>query len=67
MIITKFVGGAGRVCNKCSKSIQYEYEYVVEAFQNQDCILLEDEYINCKTPMRYIAKCGHESQIKFDV
>ena len=61
-----FSNGGGRVCNKCSKSIQYEYDYVKECFENEGCELLETEYINCKTPMRYIAQCGHESKITFD-
>lgn len=58
--------GAGRLCNKCSKSIRYEYDYVKECFENEGCELLEESYVNCKTPMRYIAQCGHESTIKFD-
>lgn len=62
-----FVGQkVGRVCNKCSKSIVYEYDYVRECFEQEDCELLETEYHNCKTPMRYIAKCGHESSVTFD-
>ena len=55
------------MCGKCSKSIRYEYEFVAERFENEGCLLLETEYINCKTPMRYIAQCGHESIITFDV
>lgn len=62
----KFQQGGGRVCNKCSKSIRYEYDYVAEAFENKGCVLLETDYINCKTKMRYIAQCGHESEITFD-
>ena len=62
-----FSMGGGRICSKCSRSIQYEYDYVRECFENEDCELLETEYINCKTPMRYIAKCGHEATITFDV
>lgn len=62
-----FVGQhLGRVCNTCSKSILYKYDYVRECFEAEDCVLLEPEYKNCKTPMRYIAKCGHESTITFD-
>lgn len=62
-----FVGQrTGRVCNTCSKSILYKYDYVKECFEQEDCVLLEEEYKNCKTPMRYIAKCGHESTITFD-
>lgn len=62
----KFQSGVGRVCNKCSKSIVYKYDYVREVFENKGCYLLEEEYINCKTPMEYIALCGHESYITLD-
>lgn len=62
----KFQSGVGRICNKCSKSIRYEYDYVREYFMNSDCLLLETEYVNCKTPMRFIAQCGHEHEMNFD-
>lgn len=58
---------SGRVCNKCSKSIAYQIDFVRECFEQEDCELLESSYRNCKTPMRYIAQCGHESLITFDV
>jgi hypothetical protein len=64
---TKFKGGSGRLCNKCSKSIRYEYDYVREVFENEDCELLEEEYINCKTPMKYKALCGHEAYTTLDL
>lgn len=67
MTFTKFKEGGGRVCGKCSRSVKYEYDYVVEAFENKDCLLLEDTYVNGKTKMKYIAQCGHESTISFDV
>jgi 5-methylcytosine-specific restriction endonuclease McrA len=57
---------AGRVCNACSKSIRYQYDYVRERFEEEGCELLETEYRNCKTKMRYVAQCGHESTITFD-
>lgn len=62
----KFAGGAGRLCKKCSKSIRYDYEFVFEAFANEGCTLLETSYTNCKQPLKFIAKCGHESHITFD-
>jgi len=62
-----FVGQKmGRVCNRCSKSILYQYDYVQEYFEQHDCFLLETEYINCKSRMRYIAPCGHEHTTTFD-
>lgn len=62
----KFQAGGGRVCPSCSRSISYTYDFVKEAFEKEGCVLLEGEYINCKTYMRYIAKCGHKSKIRFD-
>lgn len=62
-----FRQGGGRLCGKCSRSIRYEYDYVRECFEETGCELLEKSYVNCKTPMRYIALCGHESEITFDV
>lgn len=62
-----FYQGGGRICSECSRSVRYKYDYVVEAFEREDCVLLETEYVNCKTPMKYIAQCGHESTISFDV
>lgn len=56
----------GRVCAKCSKAIRYQLDYVRECFEEKDCVLLENAYVNCKTKMRYIAQCGHESTITFD-
>ena len=67
MDYSHFRYGIGRVCSACSKSVSYKLDYVREMFENSDCELLEEEYINCKTPMRYIAQCGHESTISFDV
>ena len=61
----KFLAGGGRVCNKCSKSIRYDHDYVEERFAERDCILLT-EYVNCKTPLRFIAACGHEHTLSFD-
>ena len=58
--------GGGRLCASCSRSIRYHFDYVRECFEAAGCKLLETEYVNCKTPMRYIAQCGHESTIRFD-
>jgi len=63
----KFQQGIGRTCLRCSKAVRYEYEYVFDSFVNEECYLLETEYINCRTPMKYIAKCGHEAYTTFDM
>lgn len=59
--------GLGRVCTKCSHSVQYDYDWVREQFQNAGCELLEPIYVNCKTLVRFRAACGHESITTFDV
>ena len=62
-----FIGQhAGRVCSKCSRSVVYQIDYVREVFENANCELIETEYKNSKTPMRYIAECGHEAVTTFD-
>lgn len=33
---------------------------LIEYFLQQNCVLLEDEFINAKTKMRYICHCGRE-------
>lgn len=41
------------------------YEFVKNYFKEQDCELLETEYKNCDTKMKYRCKCGNESTIIF--
>ena len=41
------------------------YEYVRDYFSEQGCELLETEYKNCMTKMRYRCKCGNISKISF--
>lgn len=58
-------------CKKCSIKIQtikrtFTYEYVQQYFREHNCELLESEYINCKTKMKYKCECGNESCITFD-
>ncbi len=42
------------------------YEYVKGYFKKQGCELLEEEYKNVDTKMRYICECGDISEISFD-
>lgn len=42
------------------------YEYVYNFFKNNDCELLENEYINCDTKIKYRCKCGNISYIRFN-
>jgi hypothetical protein len=39
------------------------YEYVSNYFEDRGCILLEKEYINNHTKMRYICNCGDISKM----
>ncbi|MGE7662668.1 HNH endonuclease [Peribacillus sp. NPDC097197] len=51
-----------RECPDCN-GIQrhYKYKEVIELFENEGCSLLELEYINSKTPMKYQCVCGNEN------
>ena len=60
-------GNSGRVCSICSHSVKYPISYVKERFLEKGCEMLDDKYVNCKTPIRYRAQCGHEAEISFDV
>ena len=42
------------------------YEQVKSIFEENGCKLLDSEYKNSKTKMRYIAACGHEHEITLD-
>lgn len=58
----------GRRCGMCGKhgrSIGYSLEEVQEIFKERGCELLEKEYINHTTMMRYRCKCGRTSKITF--
>ena len=59
--------GLGRMCNRCTHSVLYDEGYVRSRFQEQGCELVEPLYVNCKTPLKYRAACGHLSVTTFDV
>lgn len=42
------------------------YDYIYNFFQEHRCKLLETEYINSQTKMKYICQCGNESYISFN-
>ena len=56
----------GQRCMKCSGSEKLTYEYVNNYFKEQKCKLLETEYKNNNTLMKYICSCGNISQIRFN-
>ena len=60
---------SGRRCKKCgnekrSLAHRFTYKEVVEIFKENGCTLLETEYINANTPMKYICVCGEPSRIR---
>lgn len=60
----------GNRCNKCgtikaSDKLRYSIEYIRNFFIEQNCKLLETEYINSHTPMNYKCKCNNISKISF--
>ena len=42
------------------------FEFVRDYFHKHGCTLLEDNYINARTKLRYICSCGNRAQIVFD-
>lgn len=62
---------AGHRCRQCGdrkirEKLQLTFEYVEAFFKEQGCELLETEYINSKTKMRYKCSCGGISEIIFN-
>ena len=45
---------------------KFTIEYIKQYFTDNGCRLLETEYTNTRTKMKYQCKCGNESYIKFD-
>lgn len=52
-------------CRECSKYTHKTFEEVYKSFKEEGCELLETEYINSATKMRYRCECGEESLITF--
>ena len=44
---------------------KFEYSYVFNYFEKQNCKLLSKDYLNNRTHLRYICKCGNKSIIIF--
>jgi len=61
----------GHRCRKCAiernvKKTKRTFKYVYNYFEKQGCELLEKEYINSKTKMRYKCSCGNISETIFN-
>jgi len=55
----------GRRCNICSNNQKYSFEYINKYYIKNDCKLLETEYINSNTKMKYLCKYGHVRNTTF--
>jgi hypothetical protein len=55
----------GKKCNECHGGVKFTYKYVYNYFKEHDCELLEKEYKNAHTLMKYRCNCGNISEIKF--
>lgn len=56
----------GTRCMNCKGTPKHTYEFVRNFFEKEKCKLLEVEYINSSTKMKYICSCGNESSISFN-
>ncbi len=62
----------GRRCNECgiiraANKNRFTYKEVCNYFKKNDCELLETEYINSSTKMRYRCVCGNEKcKVRFN-
>lgn len=45
---------------------RHSFEFVKKFFEDQGCVLLEENYIDNKTKMRYICAKGHHRETRFD-
>ena len=57
---------SGYRCMKCSGNERLTYENVKNYFEEQNCELLETEYINAKTKMKYRCKCNNIDYVNYD-
>lgn len=57
---------SGYRCMKCSGNERLTFEYVNNYFKEQKCKLLETEYVNSNTKMKYLCQCKNESSITWD-
>lgn len=55
----------GKRCIKCVGLKKYTYEYVKNYFEEKKCELLETNYKDCQSVMKYKCKCGDESTTRF--
>ncbi|MHA1468957.1 MAG: hypothetical protein ACTSSP_00195 [Candidatus Asgardarchaeia archaeon] len=56
----------GQRCSKCKGGEKLTYEYVNTFFKKENCELLEKEYKNARSKLKYKCNCGDVSKIVFD-
>lgn len=56
----------GRRCRKCAGKEKYTYKYIYNYFKEQECELLETEYKNIATLMKYRCKNNHITKTRFN-
>jgi hypothetical protein len=61
----------GQRCRECGnektgEKLRVPFEVVTRAFEDAECILLEDGYRGNKKPLRFICSCGNETSITYD-
>lgn len=61
----------GQRCSICksrkiSEIKKYSFDYIKKYFEEKECVLLENEYINSHIPMKYICECGNKAEINFN-
>jgi G:T-mismatch repair DNA endonuclease (very short patch repair protein) len=58
---------SGNRCPICSRDkIKLEYDAVKKAFESEDYVLLEDNYVNSRTKMRYRCPRGNEHSMSWN-
>jgi hypothetical protein len=56
---------SGRRCGTCAGLTKYSIDYVRSYFEENGCILLTDVYTDNKGKLKYICKCGNQSETDF--
>lgn len=61
------IGVRCKACGIKKRSVnrRHNIKYIQQVFAENNCILLEAEYKNNRTPMQYICKCGKQNLITF--
>lgn len=60
----------GSRCSKCkgkkvAEKQKHTFEYINKYFEDRECILLDNLYINCETKLKYKCSCENISEISF--